>query len=136
MATRIVVQDRDEGLASPDPLGRPRLLKALPEDTRGAYTLAQSTRAPGLGAPPHVHAEHEEAFYVLDGELTFNVDEQALVATAGTFLMVPRGVEHAFDITGNADATYLCIFSPPLDDDERRSLDAQIEARNADGGKR
>lgn len=123
----VISLGRDEGEAAPDPLGHPRLVKATAANTGGAYTLTQSTKQPGLGAPLHFHAEHEEAFYVLEGELTFTVEQKTEIAPAGTFLLVPRGIQHAFDITSDAAATSLCIFSPPMDDRERRSLAEQMQ---------
>ncbi len=123
-----VILPKGAGEVAPDPLGRARHIKASPDATHDAYTLTEATLPPGLGAPPHIHHEHEEAFYVLDGEVTFVVEGEGLVATAGDFVLVPRGTTHAFDISGDGDATYLCIFSPPITDKERKSLAQQIEA--------
>ena len=78
------------------------------------YTVHESTRAQGQGAPLHVHAEHEEAFYVLDGLIDFTVEDDLIRAGSGTFVLVPRGTTHAFEVVGDAPARYLCIFSPPL----------------------
>jgi hypothetical protein len=41
-------------------------------------------------------------------------------------MLVPRGVEHAFDIDGSENARYLCIFSPPITERERASLAEQV----------
>lgn len=102
-----------EGTITPDPLGLPRVRKASGPDTGGAYTLHESNRAPGQGAPPHVHPEHEEAFYLLSGTIDFTIGTKRLMASAGTFVSVPRGTLHAFEVAGDEPATYLCIFSPP-----------------------
>jgi mannose-6-phosphate isomerase-like protein (cupin superfamily) len=48
------------------------------------------------GTDPHVHCEHNDVFYVLEGELTFDVGHGELPAPAGTFVLVPPGVEHTF----------------------------------------
>jgi quercetin dioxygenase-like cupin family protein len=49
----------------------------------------------------HVHAEEDDAFYILEGELTFEVDGEEIVAGPGTFVLVPPGVRHGF--TNHAD---------------------------------
>ena len=55
------------------------------------------TMAPGRTGPePHVHRDEDDAFYVLDGELTFLLGDEDVAAPAGTFVLVPPGVEHTF----------------------------------------
>ncbi len=51
------------------------------------------------GAEPHVHREHTDSFYVLEGELTFRIgpDLERVSAPAGTFVAVPPNVIHGFD---------------------------------------
>ncbi len=45
--------------------------------------------------PRHVQTDEEEAFYVLDGEIEFEVDGLVAIATPGTFAFVPRGAARA-----------------------------------------
>ena len=120
-----IVLQAEEGNRAPDALGRPRVVKAASEVTRGAYTLHESRRLPGQGAPPHVHSKHEEAFYVLEGVVRFTVDSRVIEAKAGAFVLVPRGTMHSFEASGATPAKYLCIFSPPIDAEERESLARQ-----------
>jgi quercetin dioxygenase-like cupin family protein len=121
------------GEVAPEPLGRPRHVKITADATRGAYTLTETTLSPGRGAPPHVHAEHEEVFYVLDGHIAFVAGEDVLDARVGDVVLIPRGVEHAFDVVGDGDARYLCIFSPPITEQERASLARQAAATRSNG---
>jgi quercetin dioxygenase-like cupin family protein len=79
------------------------------------YTVHESSREPGEGAPPHAHNENEEAFYVLDGVIEFAVDGERIRADSGTFVLVPRGTTHAFEVVGSSAARYLCIVSPTLE---------------------
>jgi mannose-6-phosphate isomerase-like protein (cupin superfamily) len=48
------------------------------------------------GPEPRVHDDEDDAFYVLDDEMTFMVDGTTVAAGAGTFVLVPPGVEHTF----------------------------------------
>lgn len=44
--------------------------------------------------PWHTHDEEDELFLVLEGRLTLELRDRAVVLEAGEFLVVPRGVEH------------------------------------------
>jgi quercetin dioxygenase-like cupin family protein len=46
--------------------------------------------------PPHVHDDHVDAFYVLDGEVEFTVGETTTVVGPGTLLAAPPGARHGF----------------------------------------
>src|SRR3954454_13143946 len=61
------------------------------------FNLSIITMAPGREGPAaHVHDDEDDAFYVLDDEIRFVVDDQEVVAGAGTFVLVPPGVVHTF----------------------------------------
>ena len=62
---------------------------ATGEDTNGKYALWEALVPPGGGPPPHVHSREEEGFYLLEGEITFTIGENRLVATAGMFANMP-----------------------------------------------
>src|SRR5438067_10944914 len=64
---------------------------ATGDDTSGKYALFEALVGPGGGPPPHVHSREEEGFYVLEGEITFTVNGERVVATAGTFANMPVG---------------------------------------------
>jgi quercetin dioxygenase-like cupin family protein len=49
-----------------------------------------------FAVPPHVHDDHVDAFYVLDGEVEFTVGEETTVAGPGTLLAAPPGARHGF----------------------------------------
>ncbi len=68
---------------------------------------------PGGVAPPlHVHAQHAECFFVIEGELTFRLEDRELVAGAGTWVFVPPDVVHTFSVTGDTRARFLDIHTP------------------------
>ena len=69
---------------------------ATGKQTEGAYFALEATVPPGAGPPPHIQSNEEEAFYVIEGTLTFWPDGKEVVAGPGTFLHVPRGVVHSF----------------------------------------
>ena len=72
-----------------------RVLAAGEADTGGAFTLAEfSGTGEGQWTVPHLHRGFEESFFVLDGLFTFTVGEEAIEATPGTYILVPRGTAH------------------------------------------
>jgi quercetin dioxygenase-like cupin family protein len=85
---------------------------ATGEDTNGKYALLEAIVSPGGGPPPHVHSREEEGFYVLEGEITFTVDEQRLVAGPGTFANMPVGTPHSFKNESSRPARMLVSLVP------------------------
>ena len=75
-------------------------------------TITEATYAAGERvAAPHVHGEHTDAFYVLDGELTFEIGCEATTITvsSGGFVAVPPGVAHSVRNAGDRPARWLTI---------------------------
>ena len=60
----------------------------------------------------HVHHSDDEAWHVLEGELTFRYADRTEIAGPGTTVFVPAGVAHTY--TTSADARYLIILTPRL----------------------
>jgi quercetin dioxygenase-like cupin family protein len=85
---------------------------ATGEDTNGKYALWEAVVPPGGGPPPHVHSREEEGFYVLEGEITFLVGDQRLVASAGTFANMPVGTLHSFKNETDRPARMLISVAP------------------------
>jgi mannose-6-phosphate isomerase-like protein (cupin superfamily) len=61
----------------------------------------------------HVHFADDEAWYILEGALSFRFGEKIVVATAGTAVFVPAGVPHDY-FDANGTARYLVILTPRL----------------------
>jgi mannose-6-phosphate isomerase-like protein (cupin superfamily) len=62
-------------------------------------------------ASPHVHAEHTDAFYVLEGELTFEIgpERETVNVGVGGFVAAPPGVAHSFRTADDRPARWLTI---------------------------
>jgi quercetin dioxygenase-like cupin family protein len=85
---------------------------ATGEDTNGKYALWEAVVPPGGGPPAHVHSREEEGFYVLEGEITFTINGERIVATAGTFANMPVGTPHSFKNESNKPARMLISVAP------------------------
>ena len=64
------------------------------------------------GPPKHAHTAEDDAFYILEGELTFGVEGEEILAGPGTFVLVPPNVEHTFDNRGDAAVRLVNIHAP------------------------
>jgi mannose-6-phosphate isomerase-like protein (cupin superfamily) len=72
------------------------------------FNLAVITMQPHKDGPDlHAHDGEDDSFYVLEGELTFTVDGDEVVAGPGTFVLVPPDVQHTF--ANRSDAVARCI---------------------------
>ncbi len=80
-------------------------------DTKDAYTLMEVTLL-GEAPPRHIHHNFEEAFYVQEGEVEFEMGGQSVRGKAGFFVIIPRGTVHTFwGVT--KPAKLLKVISPP-----------------------
>jgi quercetin dioxygenase-like cupin family protein len=81
-------------------------------DTNGKYALWEALVPPGGGPPPHVHSREEEGFYILEGEITFTVAGERVVARTGAFANMPVGTPHSFKNGGDRPARMLISVAP------------------------
>jgi quercetin dioxygenase-like cupin family protein len=87
-------------------------LKADAKSTNGSLTLLEASVPPGGGPAPHAHNNHDEAFYMISGELEFLNGDQAVTAGPGGFFFVPRGTRHRFINRGLHPAKMIFLFTP------------------------
>lgn len=100
---------------TPAPLnvvGETTLVKVGPADTDGQYALFHLVAPPMSGPPLHVHSREDECFYVLDGELVFEVDGVCHTVAAGGTIAVKRGMVHRYQNFTDRDASLLILTTP------------------------
>jgi quercetin dioxygenase-like cupin family protein len=110
--TNVLMQGREGA----EQLGRAVLLAATDDLVLTEYDLETGTE-PG---DPHYHANHSDSFYVIEGELEFQIDGKTVRAKAGTLVVAPRGAVHAFPVAVGSRARFL---------NRRRSRFAALAAR-------
>jgi quercetin dioxygenase-like cupin family protein len=86
--------------------------KARGKETNDFYSIVEILEPQGAKAPLHLHRKEDEAFWVLEGEMTFQVGEQTLKASAGSFVFGPKGVPHSYTVD-SGPARLLFLLSPP-----------------------
>jgi quercetin dioxygenase-like cupin family protein len=101
-----------EGNTIQGPAGGPLTFKVRGDQTDGSLTAFENIIAPKDGPPLHTHANEDEAWYVLEGELRFKLGGQMRQAPARSFVFVPRGTAHCFQNIGSEPARILVLFTP------------------------
>ncbi len=84
-----------------------------PDDTAASVAFIEFVvPAKSPAAPPHTHADEDEYFLVLEGELTFLNGDETITAGPGTLAAMTRGNRHAFWNNSEAPARGLLAVAP------------------------
>lgn len=67
---------------------------------------------PGRALEQHTHSDEDDAFYIIEGELTFTLDSGDVPAPQGTFVLIPPGVRHGFRNDGATPVRMFNIHAP------------------------
>jgi mannose-6-phosphate isomerase-like protein (cupin superfamily) len=82
------------------------------EETDGALSvIVNALPAHWPGPPLHLH-DFDETFYVLEGELTFQVRDELITAGPGELAFAPRNVAHTVANLSDAPARYALVCNP------------------------
>jgi quercetin dioxygenase-like cupin family protein len=82
------------------------------EQSGGAVSVIESGSLPGFGGPPLHHHDFDETFYVIEGELTFQLGDELFRAKAGDIAFAPRGVPHTYANLRSPTTSHLIICTP------------------------
>src|SRR6266851_3061056 len=85
--------------------------KATSDDT-GAFLLFEDRMDHGKVTPLHLHPDSDETMIVLEGEILMHLDGEQHTVRAGGIASAPRGIPHAFKVTGAGGARLLCLHTP------------------------
>jgi len=90
-----------------------QVLRVLSEGTElHDVAVVDTVLPPGAGSGRHVHRSHEEAFFVVEGTIRFELDDDVVDVGPGGFALAPRGRSHAFSNTGSTPARMLALYCP------------------------
>ena len=82
------------------------------EETAGLLGASVVTQPPGQASPLHVHTLEAEAWFLLEGAMTYRAGDRIIPMTAGDFIYLPREVPHAFRTTGTVPVRFLALTLP------------------------
>ena len=83
------------------------------KETGGAFAAIDMLIPPGGGPGPHSHANFQESFYVIDGEIEVKSEAGTYTAKKGSFVSIPKGgIVHCFKNKTDQIAHLLCLVVP------------------------
>ena len=88
------------------------LFKAVPRETNGGLLMIEHKNLMKGGPPRHFHLHQEEWFYVMEGEVLFEVGGSRRTLRSGESILGPRGIPHGFSGVGEKPAHMLIAFTP------------------------
>lgn len=94
--------------------GNQSTFKIGPEADARDLSVFVSRVPPRGGVFPHLHRHYEEAFYVVDGDISFLIGTVWADGPAGTVVHIPRGTVHAFQNRSGAPAELLVMHTPAV----------------------
>jgi quercetin dioxygenase-like cupin family protein len=88
------------------------LFKVETSETSGGLFVIEH-KGLGHGGPPvHIHLKQDEWFYVMEGEVLFQLGSERRTLRAGESVLGPRGIPHGFAGVGEKPAHMLIAFTP------------------------
>lgn len=115
-------------------LGMPLTMLCESHETGGAWSLFEEDVPHGMGPPPHRH-DWDEAYYILDGEVDFEIDGKPVRSSRGDFNYLPRNTVHGFKGASAAPARVLIFASPAHGSEFFHDLNFEIRSLPEDAQK-
>ena len=72
--------------------------KALGSETGGSFWALEGLADQNMTVPLHVHSHEDEFWYIIEGEIRFNIGGETVTGGPGTFAYIPKDVPHTFQI--------------------------------------
>lgn len=82
------------------------------EATGGQVGVALVTQPPGVATPLHRHTREAEAFFLVEGRMSYQAGEEMFELYDGCFIYLPKDLPHAFRIRGDEPAKILALTVP------------------------
>ena len=114
------MEAKSEGIAVPSgdgnrvrsPLGGDITFIVTGEESNGALAALEAVNHPGEGPPLHFHGREDETVYVLEGDFRWKLGDELSVTGPGSFVFIPRGLPHTWQVIGERSGRMLITFAP------------------------
>jgi quercetin dioxygenase-like cupin family protein len=80
--------------------------------TSGVIAIVEHPVAARILVPPHVHQDHDEWSYILEGRIGARIGDDEFIAEAGSYILKPRQIPHVFWNPDDRPARILEIITP------------------------
>jgi quercetin dioxygenase-like cupin family protein len=104
------------------------------EHTNNAFSMMEVTLPQGSGPPPH-HHDWDEAYYVADGLVQFQIDGTTREVGRGDFVYAPAGTVHGFSGLSELPARVIILDAPAYSAGFFREVNREIKVMPEDGAK-
>lgn len=111
MDAKAVIRQADENTGV-TLVGQPLVFLVTGKDTKHT-SMFDWTLPSGFSTGLHVHRVQEETFFVVEGECQWQIGEQMVRATPGTYVFIPPGVPHNIGNASGKPARMIMTVSPP-----------------------
>ena len=115
-------------------LGMPLTMLCEAKETGGNWSLFEEEVPLGMGPPPHRH-DWDEAYYILAGEVDFEIDGANVRSSPGDFNYLPRGTVHGFKGASPSPAKVLIFAAPAHGSDFFHELNDEVRSLPDDASK-
>ena len=115
-------------------LGMPLTMLCEARETGGAWSLFEEEVPQGMGPPPHRH-DWDEAYYILEGDIDFEIDGEVVRSRKGDFNYLPRNTVHGFKGASAAPARVLIFAAPAHGSEFFREVNDEVRSLPEDGAK-
>jgi quercetin dioxygenase-like cupin family protein len=82
------------------------------DQTNDSLAVMFDTTPPGGGPPPHIHANEDELFLVVEGQISYSVDGQWTEVGVGGAVYLPKGIVHCYRNVGTTHSRHWVITCP------------------------
>jgi mannose-6-phosphate isomerase-like protein (cupin superfamily) len=103
-------------------------IKVTAQETGGLLSIIEITEPPNAAGPLHVHHREDEGFWILEGDVTFEVGDTTIEAGPGDYVFGPRDIPHRFTV-GDQGCRMLFILVPGGIEDVIRATSEPAQSR-------
>jgi quercetin dioxygenase-like cupin family protein len=108
--SRFLVKPADGRVVMEGPLG---VVTKIPGTaTNRVISIVEHPVAGRILVPPHVHQDHDEWSYILEGRIGARVGDDEFIAEAGSYILKPRQIPHVFWNPDDSPSRILEIITP------------------------
>jgi quercetin dioxygenase-like cupin family protein len=108
--SRFLVGPADGQVVMEGPLG---VITKIPGTaTNGVISIVEHPVAARILVPPHVHQDHDEWSYILEGRIGARIGDDEFIAETGSYILKPRQIPHVFWNPDDEPARILEIITP------------------------
>jgi len=108
--SKFLVQPQDGRVVLEGPMG---VVTKIPGTaTNRVISIVEHPVAGRILVPPHVHQDHDEWSYILEGRIGARVGDDEFIAETGSYILKPRQIPHVFWNPDDSPARILEIITP------------------------